>query len=180
MSYPLLQVRCEVDIQQSPDEVVVFELARELRQRGHDGPAFLFASGASAPQVPRDDEPLHGLSDDELVRQLSERYGGIPPQVLENEELLALVLPALRADLTLIETYVCREVEPLSCPLLAYAGVDDQRVTPEKLERWQEMTTGEFSSRLFPGDHFYLNGGRDDLIAAVLQAFVRIHGNPAC
>lgn len=160
--------------------LIAFELACELRQRGHDGPLFLCASGANAPQVPRDDEPLHEQPDEELVRRLSDRYGGIPAQVLENDELLALVLPALRADLTLIETYSYRNVVRLPCPVMAYAGLDDQRVTPEKLERWGEMTTGEFSSRLFAGDHFYLHDCRDDLVAAVLQAFLRPPGSLAC
>jgi medium-chain acyl-[acyl-carrier-protein] hydrolase len=154
--------------------LVAFELARELRRRGHAGPAFLCASGATAPQVPREDEPLHGLPDDELVRQVAERYQGIPQQVLENQELLELVVPALRADLSIIETYEFSDGACLPCGISAFAGQDDRHVTPEKLAPWGELTGGLFTSRQFAGDHFFLHDHRDELIDAILLEFRRM------
>jgi medium-chain acyl-[acyl-carrier-protein] hydrolase len=154
--------------------LVAFELARELSRRGRPGPARLFASGANAPHVPSDEEPLHQLPDAELVRAVSERYEGIPRQVLEHRELLELVLPALRADLTAIETYEFRDGARLQCAISAFAGEGDRHVTPAKLAPWQDVTDGPFASALFAGDHFYLNDQRAELINVVLPELLRI------
>lgn len=160
--------------------LVAFELARELQRRGRPAPALLCVSGASAPQVPNDQTLLHGLPDDELVRQVAERYQGIPQPVLQNRELLELVLPTLRADLTVIETYTFHEGPRLRCPLAAFAGQDDRHVTEEKLAPWRELTDGTFTSRRFAGDHFFLNDRRDELIAAILQELRRTQMSAAC
>ena len=158
--------------------LVAFEWARELRRRGHAGPAFLCASGATAPQVPREDEPLHQLPGDEFVRQVTARYQGIPQQVLKHQELLDLVLPALRADLSVIETYEFRDRTRLPCGISAFAGRDDRHVTPEKLAPWRELSGGRFASQLFAGDHFYLHDRRDELINAILLEFRQIESPP--
>lgn len=153
--------------------LIAFELVRELRQRGLAEPARLFASGASAPQIPRDEPPLHALPDDEFVRQLTERYQGIPKEVLEHRELLDLVLPTLRADLAAIETYVYRDGPPLACGVSAFAGDQDSHVTPDELSAWSEVTSGPFESARFAGDHFYLHERRDDVLQAVLPELRR-------
>lgn len=156
--------------------LVAFELAREIARRGLKAPGFLCVSGATAPQVPREDEPLHQLPDDEFVRQVSERYQGIPQQVLEHKELLELVLPALRADLTVMETYQFVSGEPLACRIAAFAGSTDAHVTPEKLSPWRDVTSGTFTSRFFHGDHFFLHEHRDELIQSVRAEFSRMPG----
>lgn len=153
--------------------LVAYEVARELQRRGRRSPEFVIASGAAAPQIPREDEPLHALPDDELVKQVSERYQGIPKQVLEHKELLDLILPALRGDLSVIENYQFNETPRLACPVSAFSGDGDKHVTPEKLARWQEVAGGAFEHRMFAGDHFYLHDHRDALIDIVRQKAAR-------
>jgi surfactin synthase thioesterase subunit len=147
--------------------LVAFELARELERRGRPGPEWLAASGANPPQLPRAEKPLHQLPDAELVQAVAERYQGIPAQVLAHQELLELILPTLRADLTLIETYRFLDGPPLRTPIVAFAGDADRYVTPAKLAQWRALTAGTFSMRLFAGDHFYLHERRDELIDAL-------------
>ena len=151
----------------SMGSLVAFELARELERRGRGGPEWLAVSGANAPHVPGAETPLHQLPDDELVKAVAERYQGIPAQVLAHKELLELILPTLRADLTLIETYRFEESLPLQCPITALAGEADRYVTSDKLARWREMTAGTFAMRLFAGDHFYLHERRDEVLDAL-------------
>lgn len=153
--------------------LIAFELARELRRRDLAEPAQLFVSGATAPHVPRDEPPLHLLPDDEFVRRLTERYQGIPKEVLEHRELLDLVLPTLRADLAAIETYAYREEPRLRCGVSAFAGDRDRHVTPDELTAWSEVTSGAFDSTMFAGDHFYLHDRRADLLDAILPALRR-------
>jgi surfactin synthase thioesterase subunit len=146
---------------------VAFELARVLRARGVPEPVHLFASGANAPQVPRTEEPLHGLPDDEFVRAVSDRYQGIPWEVLEQPELCALVLPALRADIMIVESYEHRPGPPLTCGITALAGRDDVHVAPAKIEPWRALTLGRFACEFFDGDHFFLARQRQQVMSVI-------------
>ena len=65
--------------------------------------------------------------------------------------------PALRADIQLVETYRHATVEPLACPITAYAGLEDPIIQRQDLAAWRHYTTGRFTIQTFAGDHFYLN-----------------------
>ena len=148
--------------------LVAFELARRLRDRRAAAPIHLFVSGAFAPQLPADSAPLRFIEGETaFLEAVAAKYGGVPRIVLEQADLRASVVPALRADLALTETYTYRSAPPLSCPISAYAGAADPVVTPERLAQWREQTCAEFSCRLFDGHHFYLNRARDTLLADV-------------
>src|SRR2546423_1703957 len=56
---------------------------------------------------------------------------------------------------------------PLACPVTAFGGAGDVLVPQEDLEAWAAHTTGPFRLRLLPGDHFFLNGARDELLRGV-------------
>ena len=52
----------------------------------------------------------------------------------------------------------------MSCPIFAFYGDDDEVATYQKVAPWSERTTSEFTSREFPGHHFYLNDVLSDLV----------------
>src|SRR5438477_7054516 len=82
--------------------LIAFELSRELRRRGWPGPRLLAVSGHEAPQRPDPDPPIAHLSDDLFLHEIRTRYDGIPDEVFAEKELLAVLLPVLRADVTLL------------------------------------------------------------------------------
>lgn len=147
-----------------------FELARYLRWQGRPGPTHLFVSGHGAPHLPDRNPPLHALPDDQFVVKLRE-LNGTPEEVLHHQELLQLLIPVLRADFAVCETYVYQPEPPLNCPISAYGGLGDGYVNREELAAWREQTTGSFSLRMFPGDHFYLNtpSNRTHLLMALAR-----------
>jgi surfactin synthase thioesterase subunit len=154
--------------------LVAFELARRLRDRRAGGPAHLFVSGAHAPQIPRDTPPLRFIDGDAaFLEAVAATYGGVPKIVLEQAELRVALVPALRADLALTETYTYRDAPPLTCPIAAYGGASDPFVSEARLAGWREHTTGEFSCRLFAGHHFYLNRAREALLADITGRLLR-------
>ncbi len=154
--------------------LVAFEVARELRARVAAAPVHLFVSGAFAPQHPNRAAPLRSIeSDAEFLEAVAKQYGGIPGIVLEQAELWATVVPALRADLTLTETYTYLPGSPLDCPIAAYAGASDPIVPAAALREWRLQTTGEFSCRLFEGHHFYINRARDALLDDIAGRLMR-------
>jgi surfactin synthase thioesterase subunit len=142
--------------------VVAFELARTLP----DPPACLLVSGARAPQLRRDHVPPPSPADEELIQELR-RLDGIPQEFLDNQELMQLALPALRADTALYRNYVYTEGPPLACDIRAYGGAGDERITRWHLETWAEQTTKSFAVEMFPGGHFFLNVNRAEFLVAL-------------
>ncbi len=145
---------------------VAFELARNLRRKGHLLPLALFVAGARAPQFRRGHAPPPEPSEPEFVEEVR-RLEGIPRQVLDHPELMRVILPALRADTALYRNYVYEEEEPLSCSIRAYGGADDPNVTAGHLEAWKEQTTSSFSMRMFNGGHFFTDTARSAFLAAL-------------
>lgn len=136
--------------------MISFELARKLRETRGVRPEHLFVSGRRAPQLP-DDEPItYNLPEPQLLEELR-RLNGTPAEVLEHPELMQLMLPLLRADFSVVETYDFRPGAPLGCPLTVFGGLQDAEVSRRHLEAWGEQTTAAFSVRMLPGDHFFLN-----------------------
>lgn len=133
-----------------------FEISRQLRKMGYGfSPSHLFISGRGAPQLPDTDPPRHDLPGAEFMAELR-RLNGTPPEILENQELMQLMVPLLRADFAVCETYVYTEESPLDCPITVMGGLYDVDVGRDRLEAWREQTTGAFMLRVFPGDHFFL------------------------
>jgi medium-chain acyl-[acyl-carrier-protein] hydrolase len=147
--------------------LIGFELARHARRTGAPGPVHLFASGRRAPHLPSPVRDLHQLPQDELVAELAE-LGGMPREVLEHPELLALLVPLLRADMALTETYAHADEPPLETPITALTGSEDEKVSLADAEGWARHTSGGFRLHVFPGDHFYLYALRDRVVATLL------------
>lgn len=134
--------------------IVAFEVARVLEHDRGLVPAGLFASGRRAPSTVRD-ERVHQGGDPSLLREIR-RLGGTPPQLLDDEEIQEMMLPALRGDYRAIETYVWRPGPLLSCPIWALLGAADPLTTPAEAAAWASHTTGDFALHTLPGQHFYL------------------------
>jgi len=152
--------------------LVAFELARRFEEDGQGAPRYLFVSGRRAPQMPPRRSPIAHLPDDQFVREIRNRYNGIPDEVLRHPDLLALLLPGLRADLTLVEDYVHRSGSPLPCPIVALGGLEDAEATEAELVGWRQQTTAALSVRMFPGGHFYLQAAHEELMRIVTDALM--------
>jgi len=149
--------------------LVSFELAHYLRREHDLSPVHLFVSGHGAPQLDDREPPIHRLPDAEFVAKIR-NLNGMPQEILNHAELMALLLPILRADFTACETYRFQPGNLLDCPLWALGGLQDVYATRERLEPWGELTTGPFSVRMFPGDHFYLNTAQPLLLRTLARA----------
>ena len=143
--------------------IIAFELARHLRRTRGLQPAHLFISGRRAPQLPESDRITYNLPEAELIEELR-LLSGTPPEVLAHPELMRLMLPVLRADFELLQTWEYRPEPPLDCPITVCGGLEDREVSREKLSAWREQTTKAFNLRMFSGDHFFLHTARPQLL----------------
>lgn len=147
--------------------IIAFELARELRRRRVSALTALLVSARIAPQTPDPDRPVYQLPEPEFIDRLR-TFNGTPDAVLQNPELLAMLVPILRADFAINEGYVYAEEPPLDVPIAAFGGDRDPVVPSGKLGEWASQTSAGFSQRIFAGDHFFLNSAQAELIRAIV------------
>lgn len=134
---------------------VAYEVARRLERGTGTPPLGLFASGRRAPSAHAAQDIL-GRGDQGLIDDLR-RFSGTEPSLLDDEEVLAMVLPVLRADYEAIESYRHRPGQELGCPIIALVGEDDARAALDDVRAWKAHTTAGFDLRVFAGGHFYLS-----------------------
>lgn len=139
-----------------------FELAKLLQSQYQISPCHLFVSGFRAPHLPPR-EKIANLPDMEFLERLRE-YGGIPELIEQNPELLDLFLPVFRADFKLLDNYCYRASGPLNCPVTAFGGNSDPKVSPTEINSWQNQTMSKFNSYFLPGGHFFIMQSRQQLI----------------
>ncbi len=146
----------------SMGSILSFELARYLRKHYSLQPRHLFLSGRRAPQLPDADPPTYGLPDAEFLEELR-RLNGTPQEVLDHPELMALMMPVLRADFAVCQTYEYVPGTPLDSGITVFGGLEDKAERAD-LESWREHTTSQFATLMFPGDHFFLHKAEPQML----------------
>ncbi len=154
---------------------LAFELTRRLRDRGIPEPQCLILSGRKAPQLQSKRKPIHTLPESEF-REEVKRLNGTPDEALNNQELMDIVSPILRADFQAIETWEYTPSNPITVPMFVMGGVKDKNVTLDDLEEWRQVSTGPFGLELFSGDHFFINQATDSLLKSINKAINSVLG----
>ncbi|GHH10548.1 thioesterase II family protein [Streptomyces rubradiris] len=145
--------------------LVAYETALTLGTLGR-APSGLLVSSCPAPGT-RGRIRARGVSDGELW-SLIRSLGGIDPAVADEPELVEVLLPVLRADITAHEEYRPEPATtPLSCPLRCYHGIRDPLVDTTLLSGWASVTTGPFSLREREGHHFHPFQDAEHLLADI-------------
>jgi medium-chain acyl-[acyl-carrier-protein] hydrolase len=153
--------------------LISFELARELVRRRSAPPLHLFLSGRNAPQLFKSERVQANSTDHELIEYL-EQLEGTPRAVLENAELLEIVLPIVRADVELCNSYqYYDDVSPLPCSLTIYGGHEDKYAPVEDLSLWRVHTSAECTVRTLRGNHFFITDPSVNFCDILLQDMAR-------
>ena len=157
--------------------LICFEFACELRRRFGLQPEALFLAGRQAPPIPDRTTARYDLPEPEFIEELR-RLNGTPPEILEQPELMRLLVPLLRADFELCQTYVYEPGAPLDCPMFVFSGLQDDEVSYEELESWRPHTTGAFSLRMLPGDHFFVQTAQSQLLELISEELRQLMKKP--
>ena len=147
--------------------LVAFETARLLEGCATHLPRHLVLSAHPPPHVAASLPPIAHLPDAEFLRELDQRYAAIPAALMHHPDVLALLLPALRADLTAVEHRGESTGGRVTCPITAFAGREDRSATRPQMSAWQQSTSGFFELLLFPGGHFFIESQREAVIRAL-------------
>ncbi|MFF5706519.1 thioesterase II family protein [Streptomyces sp. NPDC012794] len=151
--------------------VLAFEVARRLD--GVRGFAGLVVSGCGAPSLlptPRVVEAarLDGRAFTEAVGF----FGGLPPEVLEDEAVQELLLPHLKADFRMVAGYRYRPGTPLAVPVTLLNGTEDPHVSAAALDAWSRECAAPPDRHWTDGGHFYFED-RPDAVTSVLRPLAR-------
>jgi medium-chain acyl-[acyl-carrier-protein] hydrolase len=147
---------------------VAFELATRLHRAGRQLPLHMIASASPAPFLPRAGEPVHDLPDDQFIAHLGS-LNGTPERVLRSRELMALLMPAMRADFKLLDAYVGSSDTVLPATLTLCGGRADDEVALDDLLAWRRVFAASGGLHLFDGGHFFINEHAAALVAVINQ-----------
>lgn len=157
--------------------VIAFEVVRRLR---HPSIRHLFASACSAPvHLPTPQVRALSALDGAAFAEGVRGYGGLPEEILEDEELRAIFIPLIKADFTMIQRYAYRRAPPLGIPIMLLHAPDDVHVPTDLLAAWQDETVHPVLRHRFEGGHFFIVDQPDRVAGVVGNAIRRDLAEPA-
>ncbi|MDT0482748.1 MULTISPECIES: thioesterase II family protein [Streptomyces] len=140
------------------------ELCRALgRERGFT-PDLMIAAACEAPRLTPRKDYARWLTE-EGVRDFLRYMGGTPPELLADEDYMRMLVPALRADLTVLATRPPAEDRPLGCPVRVYLGRSDSGVRPDRAAHWRAESNGDFATYTFASGHFFVQDNVTEVLA---------------
>ncbi len=120
-----------------------------------DTPNILIVSGNSGPGSNHKDIQRHALGDSEF-KEVLRSLGGVPEEVLENEDLYDFFSPIMRADFEILEKNRDSEVGlVINTPVFAIMG--DEEETVGEIENWKTFTSSKFDCQIVQGNHFFIH-----------------------
>lgn len=145
---------------------VAFEFLCQLQLRNQRLPELFIASGSNSPDTARTKLPTSLMSDEQFIAEL-QRINGTPAEVLANRELMSILLPLLRADFHLADTY--RFTGSVKFPLEVHVlgGQDDEDVPLENLSNWGRFFKKNVHVHPVSGGHFFIETQQSEVIALV-------------
>ncbi|AWI29958.1 thioesterase [Streptomyces sp. ICN441] len=151
--------------------LLAYETAARLEWEHDTVAERLYVSGSG---VPHRTVPGHGvarLPDPAMTGVLRER-GRMPP-VDRDPRRAARALAALRADLTVMESYRRDPRHVVHCPITAMSGVRDRSVTRGDLSGWRGCTRRALRVETFPGGHYVPLTARQALLDTFARDLIR-------
>lgn len=137
--------------------LVAYEVAQALYGEPLMSLLALIVSGANAPHIKSGHiRCAADASEQEVISDIA-NLGGTPRALLDDHNLMRSLLPTIRADYSVLETYCAHPPSPLlDCSLIACAGRADHCVSRTGIEAWSHYAGSVFNTHWFEGGHFYL------------------------
>jgi surfactin synthase thioesterase subunit len=142
--------------------LLAYELYHKICDENMMKPKHMFFSGNTAPDSSRKINILHTLPDNEFLKEVID-LGGTPQELVENNELLQLVLPILRNDFRINESYIYKErKDKIECDITVFSGKDEDIII-EELLAWRNHCCRGFKIHMLAGDHFFINNNVENI-----------------
>jgi medium-chain acyl-[acyl-carrier-protein] hydrolase len=146
--------------------ILCFEVARWLRRYGSVTPVHLCVAASKAPHVQEETPSKYDRSDEAILERLR-ALNGTPDDVLDDDDMMQLLLPVIRADFEMADLYTYYHEPPLECPITVFGGSEDAEITRDMLMEWRKHTSSTFGVRVYPGGHLFIHDHERELVADV-------------
>jgi pyochelin biosynthetic protein PchC len=157
-----LEARPTVFFGHSMGAAIAFEVALRLEQAEAAAPSEIVVSSRE-PSGLAHRRRKNSWSDEEIITEIK-RLGGTAGEFIGDPDFRDFSMPALRGDFALIGSYLPSPRSTTRAAITAYVGSHDPDLSEADMRGWSAHTESTFESQLFPGDHFYLVDGRDDVL----------------
>lgn len=115
-------------------------------------PVCLIVSGNPGPHI-RDKTLTYQLEKKQFKKTI-QSFGGLPDELMQNEELFDYFEPILRADFEIVETNEMTSEPPVKAPLYAIMGNAEDKV--DQISNWAAYTMSGFRFEILEGGHFFI------------------------
>lgn len=160
----------------SAGALVAYEIARSLEKAGRPSPFHVVVSAHPSADLPPEEPLMYRYADDKLA-DVIRTLGMVPKKALANEKLvLDFILPPLRADFELVETYDRNLPTPLKAAITAMGGVQDETINANHLDEWRRLTTSRFARIMFDSDHFFTDSMTEEVVSSLLREVGEVKG----
>ncbi|UMB76757.1 MULTISPECIES: thioesterase II family protein [Dickeya] len=139
-----------------------FALMVELQRRGLPLPAFFIGSASRPPHQLQLARKTHHVSDEKFIDMLREMKG-TSEEILNSNDIMAMLLPMLRADFKISETYQYTDTLKYAVPAMFFSGDGDRYLPAERIALWQELFSSRVTFASFPGGHFFIHDHINDI-----------------
>lgn len=135
-------------------------------------------SAKTAPHIPVQ-KIRHQMDDDELMAELV-KFEGTPARILQNNELMKALLPTIRADFALSETYkvkaelVHANAPKLNMPISLWWARDDELASAQQVQAWRIYCAGPVSEFEYDGGHFYILKSNNEFLTQLNQVLAKL------
>ncbi|MEV6000307.1 alpha/beta fold hydrolase [Streptomyces griseomycini] len=146
--------------------IIAYELGRRMIADGFPGPSALVVSACRPPHLATPEVPVFDRPDRDFRQRLRE-LRGTPPELLENDELMELYIPVIRADYSIIDNYRSAGPVDIGCPIVALYGSADDDADGAVVEQWGAYTRSSFEKYEIPGDHFFLHSAEQEIVSRI-------------
>ncbi len=143
-------------------------VANKMEEIG-DAPEALIVSGNPGPGIEKEDYGKRYLMEDSKFKEELKKLGGIPNEVLENDELYSFFAPIIRADFQVLEEDNFLEKGlTINIPIKALMGDEEELV--DQMQNWNQFTTTDFSCQVFSGNHFFIYDASVQLLEIIKES----------
>jgi medium-chain acyl-[acyl-carrier-protein] hydrolase len=101
-------------------------------------------------------------------------YEGSPPEVLENNELMALLLPMIRADFAIADNYAYAPSLPLNIPISVLIGSSDRHSSDDTASEWAKESSKPCIAHYFDGGHFFIHSHRAQVLETICSELCQV------
>lgn len=142
---------------------IAYALTKKIEESSSNNPKFTIIS-ATKPPFMYNEYSNHTLSDEGLT-DILRKHSASPKEVLDSKDMMELLLPGIRADYQLIETYKIQRSPNISTQVILFNSEED--LEKEVMLTWKDYLKIEPKYIEFEGGHFFIHSQLNMLIQEI-------------